>query len=71
MYRKPTHIVCYIKSNSYNPKSIHHTVFNNLVDRLLGTPSKQTEYTEEYKHVLNTAEINVSDKKIIRQDEAH
>ena len=44
----------YIKLNGYISKSHQHTVFNTLVNRLLSTPLKQTEYTEEYKkHTKN------------------
>ena len=49
MYRKPTHIECYIKSNGYKPKSRQHAVFSSVVNRLLSAPLKQTECTKEYE----------------------
>ena len=62
MYRKLMHTECYIKSNGYNPKSHQYTVFNNIVNRLVNTSLEQTEYTKEYEHILNTAELNGFDK---------
>ena len=56
------HTESYIKSKGYNPKSHQYAVFNTLVNRLLSTPLEQTEYTKEYKHILNTAEVNGFDK---------
>ena len=51
-----------MNSNGYNPK-LQHAVFNSLEYRLLNTPLEQTEYTREYKHILNTAVKNGFDKK--------
>jgi hypothetical protein len=39
--------------------------WNSLVNRLLSTLLKHIEYTKTYKHILNTAEVNVFDKQLI------
>ena len=51
-----------LKSDGYNPKSQQHAVFNSLIYRLFNTPLKQTEYTREYEHILNTVVTNGFDK---------
>ena len=44
---------------------VTHAVFKSLVNRLLSTPLEQTEYTKEYKHILNTAVVNGFDKQLV------
>ena len=43
----------------------YFAVFNSLVYRFLNTPLKQTEYTREYEHILNTVVTNGFDKKLV------